>query len=224
MYVHNIYMNFCKLYALMPGPLHTYICTYIMLQSDAEIIVVLLCMYVLCITVTYYFPLHYFLPNTDNGASLSELAVFEETYALLNNTISDINDQLMECLIKYKFFTTEEENQIAAVTEAQGKLQLLLVKVSHSLKSDNTRGFYAMLKTMKEHGNKGTQILSDHIIKKLNISDDRLSRICSDVCQEQNEHVNPGVCVCVCVCVCVHACVCACMHVCVPHGNMKLVA
>ena len=166
------------------------------------------------ITVTY-FPLHYCLPNTDNGASLNELAVFEETYALLNNTISDINDQLMECLIKDKFFTTEEENQIAAVTETPGKLRLLLEKISQSLKSDNTRGFFIMSKTMKEHGNKGTQILSDFIMNKLKISADRLSRICSDICQEQNEHINPGVlCACVCVCVCVCVCACVCMCVC----------
>ena len=116
----------------------------------------------------------------DNGPAHSELAVFEENYALLDNTITDVVDPLMNCCVEKNLFTDEEEKEIAAITKAPEKLQLLLPRISNSLKADNKSCFYIMLKVMKERGGKGTQTLADHIMSRLKISSDQLSHICSD--------------------------------------------
>ena len=128
----------------------------------------------------------------DNGPTHSELAVFEENYALLRNIITDIINPLMKCCVEKNLFTGEEQREIAAITEASDKLLLLLFKISNSLKADDTRGFYVMLKVMKEHGGKGTQSLADHIINKLKISCDQLLHICNDDVLVQNDEPKGG--------------------------------
>ena len=123
----------------------------------------------------------------DNSSMLSELAVFEENYPLLCNTISDITDALMECCMKKKVFTTEEDKQISAITAAPEKLQLLLQKITSSLQVNDTRSFYIMLKVMKECGGNGAQTLADHIMSRLKISTDKLLNICSDDMHVKND-------------------------------------
>ena len=115
-----------------------------------------------------------------DNATHSELTVFEESYALLCNTITDVIDFMMKCFMEEKIFTPEEEKEITPTTEALEKLRLLLLKISNSLKADDTRGFHIMLKVMKEHGGKGTQTLADHMMSRLKISSEKLSHICSD--------------------------------------------
>jgi len=66
-----------------------------------------------------------------NDSELSELTEFEENYALLCNTITDVNDHLIKCFIEEKFLTTEEERQIATFNAASEKLRLLLPKNFH---------------------------------------------------------------------------------------------
>jgi len=122
-----------------------------------------------------------------NDLELSELTVFEENYALLCNIITDVNDPLIKCFIGEKFLTTEEERQIATVNAASEKLRLLLPKISTLLQTNNIRGFYIMLKIMKEHGGKTTQTLADHIMNRLKISPDKLSHICSNDVQVHND-------------------------------------
>ena len=114
-----------------------------------------------------------------NGSLLIELTVFEENYPLLCNTIADVIDPLMKCYMEEKMFTTEEETQIVAHAAAAEKLELLLLKISSSLKAGDTRSFHMMLTTMREHGGKGTQTLADHIMNRLNISTDQLSHVCT---------------------------------------------
>ena len=116
----------------------------------------------------------------DNGPAHSELAIFEENYALLNNTITDVVDPLMNCCVEKNLFTDKEQKEIAAITEAPEKLQLFLSRISNSLKAGDNSCFYITLKVMKERGGKGTQRLADHIMSKLKISSDQLSHICSD--------------------------------------------
>ena len=86
----------------------------------------------------------------------------------------------MNCFVKENTFATEEKEKISDSTVASEKLQLLLLKISDLLKSDDSRGFYMMLKVMKEHGGKGTRTLADHIVNRLKISAEKLSEICSD--------------------------------------------
>ena len=124
---------------------------------------------------------------TENGR---ELTVFEENYALLSSVITDVIDPLTKWFIDGKIFTIEEEKEITAINEAPERLQLLLSKISDCLKADNTICFYAMLKIMKEHGGKGTQTLTNHIINGLKISVDKLSQILCDINHVQNNEPN----------------------------------
>ena len=82
----------------------------------------------------------------------------------------------MKYFVVEKLCTTEEEKQITAITTVQEILRLLLLQVSNLLKADDTRGFYIMLKVMKEHGNKETKKLADHMMNRLdNSASDRVS-------------------------------------------------
>ena len=116
---------------------------------------------------------------TGNGSALSELAVFEESYALLCNTITDVIDPLMKCYVEEKVLTSEEKAHIVAHTAVAEKLKLLLLKISSSLKAGDTRSFHMMLIIMRGRGGKGTQTLADRIMNRLNISTDQLSHVCT---------------------------------------------
>ena len=118
---------------------------------------------------------------------LSELEVFEENYALLSNTVTDINDPLIKCFVEDRLFNNEEEKQITGVTVAQEKLRILLQKISHSLKAHDTKGFQIMLRIMKECGGKGTQTLADHIINRLKISNKEISQSCARNMQVEDD-------------------------------------
>ena len=116
----------------------------------------------------------FYTDEVDNSPLLSELTVFEENYALLCNTITDIIDPLMKYFVEQELIVAEET---AAVSE---KLRIILLNISDSLKTNNTRGFCMMLKIMKEHGGKATQTLADHIMSRLKVSTHIVSHICDD--------------------------------------------
>ena len=108
--------------------------------------------------------MYYITDEINNNSEVA--AVFEEYHALLLSTITDVIDHLMKCFVEKKLFTTEEEKQITAITTVQEILGSLLLKVSSLL--NDTRGFFVMLKVMKEYGNKGTKKLVDLMINRLN--------------------------------------------------------
>ena len=139
----------------------------------------------LYLTVNYYIA----TDVVDNGSMLSELAlaVFEENFALLCNTITDINLPLTEQFLKEKIITAEEERQVAAITAPLEKLLHLLEIISSSLKANNTRSFHIMVKVMKTHGGKQTQTLANHMMNRLKVSTDEVIHVCSDKVLVQNE-------------------------------------
>ena len=123
-----------------------------------------------------------------NGSTLSELAVFEENFALLCSIITDINLPLMEQFLKERIITAEEERQVAAITAPLEKLRHLLLIISNSLKADNARSFYIMVKVMETHGGKQTQTLANHIMNRLQVSADKLPHVfCGDTVLVQDK-------------------------------------
>ena len=87
----------------------------------------------------------------------------------------------MKCFVEENLLTGEEQQQIAAITVPAEKLRSLLQKISTLLKADNTGGFYTMLKVMKEHGGKGTQTLTNHMMDELKLSPGESDSLqCSD--------------------------------------------
>ena len=93
--------------------------------------------------------------------------------------MANINDLLINWFVKEKVFTADEEQTVAIVT-AFTKAQLLLQKISTLLKAGNSTSFYMMLTIMKEHSDKETQTLADHIMNKLKISGDKLPQMFSN--------------------------------------------
>ena len=115
-----------------------------------------------------------------DGLLLSESVVFNETYAMLCNTINDIVDPLMKCFVKENLFATEEQKQISEITSASEKIRMLLLNTSSSLNANNTRGFYMLLKIMKEHGGKRTLTLANHIMNRVKVLADKSFHMCID--------------------------------------------
>ena len=99
------------------------------------------------------------------------MAVLNESYALLRNTITDTIHPLMKCFVEENIFSVKEQNEIADISSASDKITMLLSNIFSSLNKNNARGFYKMLKTMKEHGGKGTQSLADLIMNRLKAAD-----------------------------------------------------
>ena len=118
-----------------------------------------------------------FTDKVKDDPQLTELAVFEENYALLCNTITDVIDPLTAWLVKRKHLTIENREVVATPGKSES-LQPLLLVISSYLKANNTKCFYTMLKIMREQGGKGTQTLADHIMNRLKISVDKLANIC----------------------------------------------
>ena len=99
-----------------------------------------------------------------NDSQLRESSLFEENYALLHVTITDIIDPLIQRFVEENIFTFEE---------VEIELQLLLNKCSALLKDGKTRCFNVLLEIMKEFGGQGTRTLADHILNRLSISTDK---------------------------------------------------
>ena len=114
-----------------------------------------------------------FIPADEANSGVSELVVFDENYALLCNTIADIVDPLMKYFLGENLFATDEIKQITNITSVSDKIRMLLLNITSSLNMNNTRGFYMMLKTMKEYGGKGTLSLADHIMNRLKVSTEK---------------------------------------------------
>ena len=118
--------------------------------------------------------------KVDDVLVLSELVAFNENYALLCNTISDIVQPLVKSFVEENLFAIEEKTQIANISSPSDKILMLLSNISSSLHAINTKGFSLMLKIMKERGGKGTQSLADHIMTRIKTLNGKLFHICSD--------------------------------------------
>ena len=128
-----------------------------------------------------------FILADEANSGVSELVVFDENYALLCNTIADIVDPLMKHFLGENLFATDEIKQITNITSVSDKIRMLLLNISSSLNMKNTRGFYMMLKIMKEHGGKGTLSLADHIMNRLKVSTEKSFHLCSDIVVQNDD-------------------------------------
>lgn len=95
-----------------------------------------------------------------DGSGVNELAVFRRCYAILCDTMTDIDD-LLKHFVTEKIITISEEDEIKSFSVKSEKVRKLLLNISGPLKAGNTNGFYVMLKIMKEFGTKATQDLAD---------------------------------------------------------------
>ena len=98
-----------------------------------------------------------------------ELVAFQECYALLCNTIKEIED-LLQYFKTENVITSDEVAEIKSISTVTEKTKRVMINVSTSLEAGNTNNFYAMLKVMKNHGLMSTQNLSELITSRLKVS------------------------------------------------------
>ena len=149
--------------------MHTCVCTYNNYESTNDAINL---QTIFCYCMWFSVSNLIYIDKVDDGSQcsvLNKLAIFEENYALLSNTSTDIVDPLLKCFEDQNFFTTEVKMQIGDSTTAAHKLHLMLSNISSSLRLNDTRGFDIMVKIMKEHGDKTSSCLADHIMKRLKL-------------------------------------------------------
>ena len=101
--------------------------------------------------------------------SAIELTVFRENYAMLCNTITEIEDLLQYFKIE-NIITSGEEEEIKGIATNPEKTKRVMLNVLTSLEVGNNNKFYAMLKVMKNHGFVATQNLAKLITTRLKVS------------------------------------------------------
>ena len=101
-----------------------------------------------------------------SSSELNELAVFKENYALLCNTITDVN-KLLRYFVTEKIITTDEEEEIKTYTTKADRVSKLLLNISGPLEAGDSNGFYILLQIMKTHGVDATQRLANQIIARI---------------------------------------------------------
>ena len=104
-----------------------------------------------------------------NPESVIELAVFQENYAMLCNTIAEIKDLLQYFKIE-NIITSDEEEEIKNIVPNPEKTKRVMLNVLTSLEAGNNNKFYAMLKVMINHGFVTTQNLAKLITTRLKVS------------------------------------------------------
>ena len=108
----------------------------------------------------------------------SETNVFNNHYAKLCSTLTDIDD-LLPHFVEEKIISINVVDEINGYGSSRRKVQKLIFHVSGPLTAGNTRGFYIMLRIMEEHGQDATQQLASQIKDSLTITDDKRSNHCS---------------------------------------------
>lgn len=89
-----------------------------------------------------------------------ELTVLQENYAMLCNTVTDINN-LMKYFVSERIIAADEAEEIksSALIKSE-KVKKFLTNISGPLRAGDNSGFYVMLKIMNTHGTKATQNLA----------------------------------------------------------------
>jgi len=119
-----------------------------------------------------------------NSEDFLELTVLQENYAMLCNTITDI-DNLMKYFVVERIIAANEAEEITSSTLIKSeKVKKLLINVSGPLRAGDKNGFYVMLKIMKTCGIKATQNLANHILGRVSY-DDIVGVDIADVSQEE---------------------------------------
>ena len=100
-----------------------------------------------------------------SGHQLKEEQIYNRHYPKLCSILTDV-DKLLPHFVQENVIDTDdvEEINVTVPSTKRHKVQKLLTYISSPLKGGNTRGFYTMLKIMKEHGNPDTQQLAKQIM------------------------------------------------------------
>ena len=103
-----------------------------------------------------------------------ELDVFRVHYAMLCNTLTDINNLLPHFVVENVIdVDTLEEINAAIPATAKFKVQKLMTHISGPLTAGYTEIFYTMLRIMEQYGHLATQQLANQIRKSLLATSDQ---------------------------------------------------
>ena len=85
--------------------------------------------------------------------------IFTRHYASLCSTLTDV-DHLLPYFVQDSIISTNDVQEINAITTKPKKVEKLLSHISGPLTAGDTKGFHTMLTIMKEHGNWSTHDLA----------------------------------------------------------------
>ena len=139
-------------------------------------------MYLYVCIIIYLFCLAYTGNISDSYPK--ELTVFQQYYAILCNTVTDIDD-LLKYFVSEEIISISEEEEIKGFSVKSEKIRKLLINISGPLKAGDKNGFYVMLKIMKEYGTKATQVLAEKMTSSIVLPSVKLSA--ENVLKEQHE-------------------------------------
>ena len=99
-------------------------------------------------------------------AGIKEFDVFQTNYALLRDTMTDIDD-LLKHFVADKIITITEEEEIKFSTSKSEKVRKVLLHIVGPLKAGNVLPFNTMLEIMKNYGVNATRLLAEDMLKDL---------------------------------------------------------
>ena len=123
---------------------------------------------------------------------LQELKILRENYASFDNVMTDV-EHLAPHFVEKGIIVTGELEEIKNTVKNSKKVAILLRNVTQQLESQNTTGFYDMLRIMEVHGLIATQDLASKIIELLSDCGNQrgetegTSNVCSYTCM----HLHP---------------------------------
>ena len=94
--------------------------------------------------------------------ALKEYEAFTNNYAKLCNTLTDIKN-LLHYFVQEKVIKPEDQDDINILPTTQEKVKILLKHVAGPLQAGDSKGFYTMLKIMKNHGVQATKDLAESL-------------------------------------------------------------
>ena len=93
------------------------------------------------------------------AGQLNEKVIFKSHYALLCDTLTDV-DHLLRYFVQNSIITTDDVEEINVLATTSKKVEKLLSHISGPLKAGDAKGFHTMLTIMKDHGNQSTKDLA----------------------------------------------------------------
>ena len=85
--------------------------------------------------------------------------IFTRHYASLCSTLTDVDD-LLPHFVQDSIISTNDVQEINAITTKPKKVEKLLLHISGPLTAGDTKGFHTMLTIMKAHGSQSTHDLA----------------------------------------------------------------
>ena len=99
----------------------------------------------------------------------NEKDIFIKHYASLCSILTNV-DSLLRYFVQENIISTNDVEEINAITTVPKKVEKLLSHISGPLTAGDVKGFHTMLTIIKQHGNQSTKDLAERISHELTLA------------------------------------------------------